>query len=685
MSTNSTASPGGAASDGKESAGPGELVGRWRIERTIGQGTYGKVRLGVDPVTGEKVAVKVIEKAQVQSSKQIARLQREIRFLRLLHHPHIVQVYDVNETELFIYIIMEYASGGELFDYIVAHKRVKEKEARSFFRQVLSAVDYCHKNAVIHRDLKPENLLLDETKTIKIIDFGFGNNFTMEGLLDTFCGSPFYAAPEMILGKKYEGPEVDMWSLGVILFALLCGHLPFDDDNMKELYRKIASGSYTCPDYLMPSARHLISRLITVDPKKRATLDEVLVHPWVNEGYDCPPPNYLPERPKISDPSTLSKEILQRLFVFGYTMDDVTKAFGPEADQSKPSPVRATYFLLKEMLAREESKLRADRRKSTTAARRLSASSPNIAVPPPGAAVYAEKASQEEEPKVPLAVSTKGVTPASRKEHFASLQALSTILKDRRASTPDAYNRRSLPLNSPMPEIPSESDSPTSPTRPLSLQPPPTAKTRPTTAHEKPLPPGSTPPAIPLPPTPSTQDDSQKDWTRRFSSPQPPAQTPSSASTRRGSAAASSAVSSTTRFRTDLRAVSGWFFNVSTTSSKKPLEILDQVQKVLEDARIAYSVEAPPEESNPETPITLLCELDTSNLTAQEREKEEDERPPSPISPEKKHLQTHTISFQITIYKLPRMNLSGLHFKRLHGGVWSYKKVCNRLLGQMSL
>ncbi|RKO93643.1 kinase-like domain-containing protein, partial [Blyttiomyces helicus] len=133
---------------------------------------------------------------------------------------------------------------------------------------------------VIHRDLKPENLLLDEHKTIKIIDFGFGNNFTVEGLLDTFCGSPFYAAPEMILGKKYEGPEVDMWSLGIILFALLCGHLPFDDDNMKELYRKIASGTYTCPDYLLPNARHLISRLITVDPRKRATLDEVLAHAW---------------------------------------------------------------------------------------------------------------------------------------------------------------------------------------------------------------------------------------------------------------------------------------------------------------------------------------------------------------------------------------------------------------------
>ncbi|KAJ3206836.1 hypothetical protein HDU67_007904 [Dinochytrium kinnereticum] len=238
--------------------GSDSFIGNYRIDKTIGQGTYGKVKLGFNKSTNEKVAIKVIEKAQIQSPKQVARLQREIRFLKLLYHPHIVKVYDVIETDDFIYIVMEYAAGGELFDYIVANKRVKENEAREFFRMVLSAVDYCHKNAVIHRDLKPENLLLDDRKSIKIIDFGFGNNFTMDGLLDTFCGSPFYAAPEMILGKKYEGPEVDMWSLGVILFALLCGHLPFDDEDMKELYKKIASGSYTCPDYLLPSTFGLL-------------------------------------------------------------------------------------------------------------------------------------------------------------------------------------------------------------------------------------------------------------------------------------------------------------------------------------------------------------------------------------------------------------------------------------------
>eukprot|EP00834_Sanchytrium_tribonematis_P001010 NODE_21_length_42443_cov_0.822808.p21 type:complete len:245 gc:universal NODE_21_length_42443_cov_0.822808:775-1509(+) len=234
------------------------VIGNYRLEKTIGSGTYGKVKLAKHVTTNEKFAVKIIDKSNISTQKQIARIQREIRFLKLLQHPHIVKVYEVFESPNQIFIVMEYIQGGELFDYIVAHKRIKEKEARVFYREILSAVDYCHKNGVIHRDLKPENLLLNENKNIKIIDFGFGNIFFPDGLLDTFCGSPFYAAPEMILGKKYEGPEVDMWSLGVILFALLCGHLPFDDENIKELYKKISAGQYTIPNYISNGMNFLI-------------------------------------------------------------------------------------------------------------------------------------------------------------------------------------------------------------------------------------------------------------------------------------------------------------------------------------------------------------------------------------------------------------------------------------------
>ncbi|KAJ3398461.1 MAP microtubule affinity-regulating kinase 1 [Chytriomyces hyalinus] len=342
----------GGSSTDTEAKEDGVVVAQYRLEKTIGQGTYGKVKLGVHIRTKERVAIKVIEKAQIKSTKQVVRLQREIRFLKLLHHPHIVKVHDVIETEAFIYIIMEYAVGGELFDYIVANKRVKEREARSFFRMVLSAVDYCH---------KAKNLLLDSQKTIKIIDFGFGNNFKLDSQLDTFCGSPFYAAPEMILGKKYTGPEVDVWSLGVVLFALLCGHLPFDDDNMKELYKKIASGIYRCPEYVSPNAKHLIHRLIQVDPRHRATMSEVLAHPWVNDGYDSHPPNYLPVRPRLNGPHELSQDIIKRLTAFGYLEDDIRQAFSPQACD-EPNAIRATYFLLVEMLQREEAKARYQKR-----------------------------------------------------------------------------------------------------------------------------------------------------------------------------------------------------------------------------------------------------------------------------------------------------------------------------------
>ncbi|TPX31275.1 hypothetical protein SeMB42_g07784 [Synchytrium endobioticum] len=260
-------------------------VGDYILKKTIGQGTFGKVKLAEHAITKELVAIKVIEKASVKTQKQKNSVQREVRLMKLLYHPHIVETLDIVETDDHIYIVMEYAAGGELFDYIVSHGMIKEKEARMFFRQVLSAVAFCHQNSVIHRDLKPENLLLDAHKNIRIIDFGFGNTFHRERFLDTYCGSPFYAAPEMIKGVRYVGPEVDVWSLGVILYALLSGRLPFDAVTMNELYEHISSGKYQVPSHFTSDMTHLISRMLTVDPKKRATLKEVIEHRWVNIGY----------------------------------------------------------------------------------------------------------------------------------------------------------------------------------------------------------------------------------------------------------------------------------------------------------------------------------------------------------------------------------------------------------------
>eukprot|EP00123_Amoebidium_parasiticum_P011513 comp20755_c0_seq1/m.27206 comp20755_c0_seq1/g.27206 ORF comp20755_c0_seq1/g.27206 comp20755_c0_seq1/m.27206 type:complete len:837 (-) comp20755_c0_seq1:676-3186(-) len=317
------------------------VFGHYRLGRTLGEGTYGKVKLAYDLRTDQKVAIKFIQRENIKTQKHMTRINREIRALKLLDHPNIVKVHDIFETDREIILCMDFASGGELFDYIVAHRQVKEREARKFFRQIVSAIDYCHANSIVHRDLKPENLLLDDDKNIKIIDFGFSNTFKYGGVLDTFCGSPFYAAPEMVSGRKYCGPEVDMWSIGVILYALLCGCLPFDDSNVRALYDKIQSGIYRVPPHLSKDARTLIRRLLTVDPSRRAKIDEVRMHKWVNEGYDSLPPRYLPnERPTVEDPDP---ELVEQLLGVGYDEEQILQGL---REEDEDNPIRNMYYML---------------------------------------------------------------------------------------------------------------------------------------------------------------------------------------------------------------------------------------------------------------------------------------------------------------------------------------------------
>lgn len=211
----------------------------------------------------------------------------------MLDHPNIVKLYQVIETEKTLYLVMEYASGGEVFDYLVSHGRMKEKEARAKFRQIVSAVQYCHQKRIIHRDLKAENLLLDSEMNIKIADFGFSNEFVPGEKLDTFCGSPPYAAPELFQGKKYDGPEVDgkfmknlplsslietffqftVWSLGVILYTLVSGSLPFDGANLKELRDRVLRGKYRIPFYMTTECENLLKKFLVLNPAKRASLE----------------------------------------------------------------------------------------------------------------------------------------------------------------------------------------------------------------------------------------------------------------------------------------------------------------------------------------------------------------------------------------------------------------------------
>ncbi|ETE69248.1 MAP/microtubule affinity-regulating kinase 3 [Ophiophagus hannah] len=211
-------------------------IGNYRLLKTIGKGNFAKVKLARHILTGREVAIKIIDKTQLNPTS-LQKLFREVRIMKILNHPNIVKLFEVIETEKTLYLIMEYASGGEVFDYLVAHGRMKEKEARAKFRQIVSAVQYCHQKHIVHRDLKAENLLLDADMNIKIADFGFSNEFTVGNKLDTFCGSPPYAAPELFQGKKYDGPEVDVWSLGVILYTLVSGSLPFDGQNLKQIMK----------------------------------------------------------------------------------------------------------------------------------------------------------------------------------------------------------------------------------------------------------------------------------------------------------------------------------------------------------------------------------------------------------------------------------------------------------------
>ncbi|KAI5712645.1 hypothetical protein M8J76_004432 [Diaphorina citri] len=268
-------------------------IGHYILGHTLGVGTFGKVKMGEHQITKHKVAIKILNRQKIKSLDVVGKIRREIQNLKLFRHPHIIKLYQVISTPTDIFMIMEFVSGGELFDYIVKHGKLKENEARRFFQQIISGVDYCHRHMIVHRDLKPENLLLDQNLHVKIADFGLSNMMMDGEFLKTSCGSPNYAAPEVISGKLYAGPEVDIWSCGVILYALLCGSLPFDDEQVSTLFRKIKSGIFPIPEYLNKSVVSLLCQMLQVDPIKRATIEDIKNHEWFKfelPAYLFPPP-----------------------------------------------------------------------------------------------------------------------------------------------------------------------------------------------------------------------------------------------------------------------------------------------------------------------------------------------------------------------------------------------------------
>ncbi|CAN8230688.1 unnamed protein product [Cochlearia groenlandica] len=261
-------------------------VGKYELGRTIGEGTFAKVKFAQNTETGESVAMKIVDRSTIIKRKMADQIKREISIMKLVRHPCVVRLYEVLASRTKIYIILEYITGGELFDKIVRNGRLSESEARKYFHQLIDGVDYCHSKGVYHRDLKPENLLLDSQGNLKISDFGL-SALPEQGvtLLKTTCGTPNYVAPEVLSHKGYNGAVADVWSCGVILYVLMAGYLPFDELDLPTLYSKIDTAEFSCPSYFALAAKSLIRRILDPNPETRITIAEIRKDEWFLKDY----------------------------------------------------------------------------------------------------------------------------------------------------------------------------------------------------------------------------------------------------------------------------------------------------------------------------------------------------------------------------------------------------------------
>ncbi|KAJ2899508.1 Carbon catabolite-derepressing protein kinase [Zalerion maritima] len=420
-----------------------ERIGQYEVIKTLGEGSFGKVKLAIHRSTKQKVALKIINRKRLISRDMAGRVEREIEYLQLLRHPHIIKLYTVIKTPAEIIMVLEYA-GGELFDYIVNHGKMTESEARRFFQQIICAVDYCHRHKIVHRDLKPENLLLDDKLNIKIADFGLSNIMTDGNFLKTSCGSPNYAAPEVIGGKLYAGPEVDVWSCGVILYVMLCGRLPFDDEHIPSLFAKIARGNYVVPHWLKGPSVTLIKKMLTVDPMRRISISDIRDDEWFS--VDLPEYLQLPVEEFLTtgiDPNKAIKksdvapganpQLQDRLYdevtdkisrTMGYGKKDVQEAL--EADE--PSAIKDAYMIVRE-------------NKLMSANPNLGAQNPFYATSPPSTDVSsamgslnfpqeAPKASPGESPMASMGSQMSSTSTQSQRPYISRIGILPTSIPD---------------------------------------------------------------------------------------------------------------------------------------------------------------------------------------------------------------------------------------------------------------
>lgn len=331
-------------------------IGDYQIIRTIGSGSTGKVKLGINLRTQRKVAIKIISRKYIndpgKKSKETPasrkrRILREAAILNLAHHPNIVRLYDLYITEEYYCMVFEYVDGAQMLDFIINQGKMKESQAQKFFSQLLSAVSYCHENGIVHRDLKIENVLIDSEGNVKLVDFGLSNFFDPSDKLRTFCGSLYFAAPELLRGIYYTGPEIDIWSLGIILYVLVCGKVPFDDKSLTALHEKIKSGNFELPEKLTSKCQNLLKSMIEVDPKRRVRMEEILNHPWVQTN-DHVVPSYFLGRNRLNTVNPDIERFLIREFPYQYEEEEIRRVLRSSLmnwEQFSSHPIVALYYL----------------------------------------------------------------------------------------------------------------------------------------------------------------------------------------------------------------------------------------------------------------------------------------------------------------------------------------------------
>ncbi|XP_011496992.1 PREDICTED: serine/threonine-protein kinase SIK2-like [Ceratosolen solmsi marchali] len=331
-------------------------VGFYDIESTIGKGNFAVVKLARHRITKTEVAIKIIDKSQLDSTN-LEKVYREVEIMKQLEHPHIIKLYQVMETKNMLYMVCEYASRGEIFDYIARYGRMSEPRARSTFAQILSAVEYCHITGITHRDLKAENLLLDAQMCVKIADFGFSNRFTPGERLSTWCGSPPYAAPEVFRGKHYAGPEIDVWSLGVVLYVLVCGALPFDGSTLQSLRDRVLSGRFRIPYFMTTDCENIIRKMLVLEPSKRYTISQIKKHRWmagITDSFRIVVPTI---SPSLQEPN---EQILKLMHSLGIDIGRIRESLRNNSYDHHA----AIYFLLLERLKQHRNRTKDEKFKS---------------------------------------------------------------------------------------------------------------------------------------------------------------------------------------------------------------------------------------------------------------------------------------------------------------------------------